>query len=549
MKIIGATVGTTIPKPNFEQTDPKKGDYIFGDIVAAIPTDVTLTHEGQVADAKAVGDALAEKQPIGDYALKSEIPQSDWNENDTTSPAYIQNRTHYEATPSFDITWDGVIGDRFALDMSQFGFDGIYFVKIDDRVFSLEELVGSTIYDYYGVPQQDKIKINAEDCDAYHYPGLYDIRNYAIVVYDAEQLNTALGLPEGTIVNGTYFYTRPEDGMYVTRFVGRDNSKKLDTKYLPDGYPYESEPKFNIIWNGDMTGRTMLDMTALGYEGFYFVKVSDMVLSKEDVIGSSYAFNWNFNIARDDVPEYIINDTYPGTYDIYNEIVVVYDQDTINATFGLPEGYLTNGVYFVASPTNQHYIARFTGKTEIKKIDGKYVDLDEMGFATVAKSGNYNDLSNKPLIYTDVVRYTSNQGLSSTYKYNARQNIDVYSKYEVDDKIANVDVDLSEYAKTSDLSEYAKTSYTYTKSEVDDKVANIFPRDSIQLIDQVTGKRYSICVRNGVITTYDSLLYDLTDYEYTANDDGTYTITSWNGTNNGEPSTEIIIPNDSNVCI
>lgn len=27
-KIIGVTVGTTLPKPNFEQNDPTKGDYI-----------------------------------------------------------------------------------------------------------------------------------------------------------------------------------------------------------------------------------------------------------------------------------------------------------------------------------------------------------------------------------------------------------------------------------------------------------------------------------------------------------------------------------------
>lgn len=59
MKIIGITVGTTIPKPNFNQTDPTKGDYIKGDIVAAIPTDTTLTQEGHIADAKAVGDALS----------------------------------------------------------------------------------------------------------------------------------------------------------------------------------------------------------------------------------------------------------------------------------------------------------------------------------------------------------------------------------------------------------------------------------------------------------------------------------------------------------
>lgn len=36
--------------------------------------DNTLTQADQAADAKAVGDALAKKQPKGNYALKSEIP-------------------------------------------------------------------------------------------------------------------------------------------------------------------------------------------------------------------------------------------------------------------------------------------------------------------------------------------------------------------------------------------------------------------------------------------------------------------------------------------
>lgn len=93
-KIIGITVGTQLPKPNFKQTDPTKGDYIknkpdfeglksrvgnvedsitsvselvgdvavatqIADAVAAIQqvvVDPTLTIEGAAADAKAVGD-------------------------------------------------------------------------------------------------------------------------------------------------------------------------------------------------------------------------------------------------------------------------------------------------------------------------------------------------------------------------------------------------------------------------------------------------------------------------------------------------------------
>lgn len=39
MKIVGRTVGTTIPKPNWSQNDPSKGDYIFNK-----PENVVNTH-------------------------------------------------------------------------------------------------------------------------------------------------------------------------------------------------------------------------------------------------------------------------------------------------------------------------------------------------------------------------------------------------------------------------------------------------------------------------------------------------------------------------
>ena len=41
---------------------------------ASIELDTTLTQSGKAADAKAVGDALAEKQPKGDYITKNELP-------------------------------------------------------------------------------------------------------------------------------------------------------------------------------------------------------------------------------------------------------------------------------------------------------------------------------------------------------------------------------------------------------------------------------------------------------------------------------------------
>ena len=57
MKIIGVTVGTTTPKPNFDQTDPRKGDFIKGDR-SFLRVDDTLTESGISADARAVGEAI-----------------------------------------------------------------------------------------------------------------------------------------------------------------------------------------------------------------------------------------------------------------------------------------------------------------------------------------------------------------------------------------------------------------------------------------------------------------------------------------------------------
>ena len=41
----------------------------------------------------------------------------------------------------------------------------------------------------------------------------------------------------------------------------------------------------------------------------------------------------------------------------------------------------------------------------------------------------------------------------------------------------------------------------------------------------------------------------LQDFEAIANEDGTYTLTGWNGTLNGEPSTELIIPDDERIIL
>lgn len=50
------------------------------------------------------------------------------------------------------------------------------------------------------------------------------------------------------------------------------------------------------------------------------------------------------------------------------------------------------------------------------------------------------------------------------------------------------------------------------------------------------------------VTAFDAATV-LVDFEYTDNGDGTYTITGWKETYNGEPSTEMIIPNNGLIIV
>lgn len=93
-KIIGITVGTTLPKPNFKQTDPTKGDYIrnkpdFDGLKSRVSdveerlnsvngeVDPTLSIEGKAADAKVTGDAIAAVNAlVGDEPVATQITQA-----------------------------------------------------------------------------------------------------------------------------------------------------------------------------------------------------------------------------------------------------------------------------------------------------------------------------------------------------------------------------------------------------------------------------------------------------------------------------------------
>lgn len=94
-------------------------------------------------------------------------------------------------------------------------------------------------------------------------------------------------------------------------------------------------------------------------------------------------------------------------------------------------------------------------------------------------------------------------------------------------------------AELHDGSKKEITDYTYNECV-------LIGSDNHQILytDEI-GTLYTMTVP---ITTR-TLENALADFEYTTNGDGTYTITGWKGTLNGQQSTEIIIPNSPLVVV
>ena len=144
---------------------------------------------------------------------------------------------------------------------------------------------------------------------------------------------------------------------------GEDGYVKNRTHYI------ESANEFT--WDGDMTGKISLDMSLVGgNSGSYLVKVSDIVPTYEDLVGA-YLF-LSFGDSRE-ITSNMIDSSIPGVYMIdRGNIAIVYNINSVNAAMGIPEGYLTNGIYFSINSNTGNHINRFSiGK--IHKLDKRFL--------------------------------------------------------------------------------------------------------------------------------------------------------------------------------
>lgn len=135
---------------------------------------------------------MAEEKIVNKYYTEKcpqQETQSDWNQNDETAADYVKNRIggYTKTTPGYEITWDGSVGDKIVVD----GGD-VQFVKVSDRVFTVEELIGATV-----IVGDQSLTINNDNIQSQN--GTIDCE--VIFVCSAPTTIEGITIPEA----GTYF--------------------------------------------------------------------------------------------------------------------------------------------------------------------------------------------------------------------------------------------------------------------------------------------------------------------------------------------------------
>lgn len=286
----------------------------------------------------------------------------------------------------------------------------------------------TTCYCVDGLPKTGKPVTIADTGTIVAY---YNIQDGKIYGYIDDALSAGLGIPGGWYDEQLFTYFSVTYGgvtMDISKY--KDDASiylliELHTYFYNDGWyqtsmGYETPPKFDIQWDGDMTDHFVFDMSVIGYNpGHYMVKVSDQVVF-DGVLGSTieYQNGDGTKSYAEDINNNIDETTFPGAFTVTDGVMVVYSGDELAAGLGVPAGVITNGVYFLMV-ADLMYTSRFTGSSDIIKIDQKFI-------GDLPSGGTNVDLS----------------------EYAKKSDLSGYAKTS----------DLSAYAKASNLSAYAKAS-------------------------------------------------------------------------------------------
>ncbi len=492
-------------------------------------------------------------------ADKTDIVQADWNQNDETALDYVKNKTHWakesvvELLPETSVTVDSD------------------YAKLPNSI-TLE--VGKT----YNVTFNGTVY----ECVAWSNNNAVLIGNGSI--YGGNDISTGNVGGNGepfsfdSYDNGSIYLNVSESGTYTIKisFQG-EVIHKIDEKYLPE-----------------IQNKNILDGSAEGS-----VRTIDSAPEDDEYRMGTYAFAEGFYTKASGWSSHAegsfttasgrashaegVNTTASGYYS--------HAEGTNTIASG--EASHAEGVETTASGQYSHAEgAETTASGDYQHVQGKYNIVDtENKYAHIVGNGKYNALSNAHTLDWDGNAWFAGDvyiggtgqdnsdklatekkvetSITSPKDYFALTDIDNGYTYIVQMKNGNlvsrcgvssikvttmpnkIEYYAGEYfddptgmvvtATCEDGSVIEITNYTCSDNQF------IIGENIVTISYNEAGNTYTTTITVNAIE-FDAATI-LIDFEYTDNGDGTYTITAWKGTKNGVASTEMVVPNSSNIIL
>ena len=170
-----------------------------------------------------------------------------------------------------------------------------------------------------------------------------------------------------------------------------------------------------------------------------------------------------------------------------------------------------------------------------------YVTLNDITYECVARE--YNDDGNNAIIGNGTIYGDGNEGNGEPFSCDSYTDGNIYLNAETAGTY-NIKIEaMRETIKQLD-EKYIADIVARIYNDMAFNISSSSIRRFTTYIDVSTNEEYIVYVDNGTLVSERKINEeDLIDFTYTVEPDGSYTLLTWKGTLNGEPSTEIVIPN------
>lgn len=150
------------------------------------------------------------------------LPQPDWNQNDSTAADYVKNRPFYEETKTL-FEWDGNTEGLDAVD-----FDGANVYRVPNIEYvSSDNFIGALAV----VSEGSEIVITDEDINT-GSNGCFFVGSIIYIPYDNFNYEGIITFPKA----GAYHIDTEVSGGTYFKSIKNTVIKKIDEKYMPDGF-------------------------------------------------------------------------------------------------------------------------------------------------------------------------------------------------------------------------------------------------------------------------------------------------------------------------